>query len=64
MHYDDFLYSDTDSIHSKKELTDIPIGKELGEWKCENKFSMAKYLKAKTYIEKMIEKDGIPCDPY
>lgn len=63
-HYDAFLYSDTDSIHSLEELTDIKIGKELGEWKLENKFSMAKYIKAKTYIEKMIEKDEKECEPY
>lgn len=63
-HYDAFLYSDTDSVHSLEELTDIKIGKELGEWKLENKFSAAKYIKAKTYIEKMIEKDCMPCKPY
>lgn len=51
-----FLYADTDSIHLKglEEPTNIKIDKEkLGYWKLEGKFTKAKFLRAKCYIEEI-----------
>jgi len=47
-----FIYADTDSIHI---IGDPPKGlwihdKELGAWKMEGRFPIAKYLRPKTYI--------------
>lgn len=52
--YDRFIYADTDSLHL--EGRDIPKGLEIddfkiGAWKIESKFSGAKFLRAKSYIE-------------
>lgn len=49
-----FIYADTDSLHL--EGTEIPQGLKvspinLGEWKLENKFLKARFLRAKRYIE-------------
>lgn len=56
--YDRFIYADTDSLHLVG--TDIPEGLEihptkLGAWKHEGTFIDSKYIRAKTYIETMIE---------
>lgn len=56
--YDRFIYADTDSLHLVG--TDIPEGIEvhptkLGAWKHEGTFVDSKYIRAKTYIETMIE---------
>lgn len=56
--YDRFMYCDTDSIHICG--TDIPEGLEvhptrLGAWKHESNFSMAKYIRAKTYMERIYQ---------
>lgn len=56
--YDRFIYADTDSLHLLG--TDIPDGLEvhptkLGAWKHEGTFIDSKYIRAKTYIETMIE---------
>lgn len=45
----DFIYSDTDSIHSLKELT-IPVSNNLGDFKIEKTFSKARYVHKKTYV--------------
>lgn len=54
-----FLYCDTDSLHILSEDYSLPEGLEiddtkLGAWKIEGKFTKAKYLRAKCYMEKMI----------
>ena len=56
--FDRFIYADTDSLHLVG--TDIPEGLEvhptkLGAWKHEGTFVDSKYIRAKTYIETMIE---------
>lgn len=56
--YDRFIYADTDSLHLVG--TGIPEGLEvhptkLGAWKHEGTFIDSKYIRAKTYIETMIE---------
>ena len=50
-----FCYADTDSIHIiGDEIPDIPVDdKELGKWALENKFSRARFIRAKTYIEEL-----------
>lgn len=57
--YDRFIYADTDSLH----LTgyDIPESLDvhptrLGAWKNEGYFNDSKYIRAKTYMESMIDK--------
>lgn len=59
--YDRFIYSDTDSIHLEgwEEPADIKVDKyELGAWKMEGKFVKAKFLRAKSYMEKILDDDG------
>lgn len=54
--YDRFIYADTDSLHLiGKELPDgLEIDDvELGMWKIEESFIYARYLRAKTYYEKL-----------
>lgn len=73
--YDRFMYADTDSLHVLG--TDPVKGIEvhptkLGAWKHESDFSQAKYLRAKTYIERIVAVgdvvDGrytmVPVDPH
>lgn len=62
--YSRFAYADTDSLH----LIGIEIPKELeisetdlGAWKIENKFSRARFLRQKTYIEEINGKLEITC---
>lgn len=59
--YDRFVYADTDSLHLLG--TDIPDGLDidqyrLGAWKLESRFRKAKFLRAKCYVEDMLQKDG------
>lgn len=58
--YDRFLYSDTDSIHLKGNAAPPNVdidGVRLGAWKLEGRFLRAKYLRAKTYMELMWDKE-------
>src|SRR5699024_8887284 len=60
--YDEFVYSDTDSIHGvyteripdretlEKHLGDLIEAKTFGKWDFETEFAQAKYLKPKTYF--------------
>lgn len=56
--YDRFMYCDTDSIHLLG--TDPAPGLDvhptrLGAWKHESNFSQAKYIRAKTYMERIVQ---------
>lgn len=56
--YDRFIYADTDSLHL--EGWEIPENLEihpsdLGAWKDEGHFTNSVYIRAKTYMESMIE---------
>lgn len=54
---DDFIYCDTDSLHSAKPVEGIWIdSKELGAYKFEGYFPQSKFLRAKCYVE--IDEDG------
>jgi len=50
--YDNFLYADTDSLHLLGEdHSEIDVHEtDLGKWKLEGVFPVARYLRAKTYI--------------
>ena len=60
--YDEFVYSDTDSIHGvyteripnretlENHLGDLIEAKTFGKWDFETEFAQAKYLKPKTYF--------------
>lgn len=58
--YDAFIYCDTDSIHmfdvAVKSLKIDPS--ELCAWKHETSWDYAKFIRAKTYLEHVIYKDG------
>ena len=59
--YGGFMYADTDSLHLLGE--DMPSNikvdaVELGAWKKEKVFSRARFIRAKTYIEEVVEMDG------
>ena len=59
--YDRFIYADTDSLHLIGH--DVPEGLDvhpthLGAFKNEGRFDRSKYLRAKTYMETMIERKG------
>ena len=51
--YDRFLYADTDSIHLRgtEQPSGIIVGKQLGEWKHEYDFTLAKFMRSKRYME-------------
>lgn len=62
--YHRFIYADTDSLH----LTGLSIPKNLdidpvrlGAWKLESKFRGARYIRSKSYIEKIKGKMHITC---
>ncbi len=59
--YEYFLYSDTDSIHLITELENVKDAEidplKLGAWANEGIFNQARYVRQKTYIEQLIEKD-------
>ena len=53
-----FLYCDTDSIHilGREPPKNVKVDdKKFGFWKCESRFVQGKYLRAKTYVEDMID---------
>lgn len=57
-----YLYTDTDSIHyiddiKAKGLIDLD-DKKLGAYKIEKEWEEAVFLRAKTYVEKSLDKDG------
>ena len=73
--YDRFMYADTDSLHvlGTEPVKGIEVHPtKLGAWKHESDFSQAKYLRAKTYIERIVAVGGIvdgrytmvPVDPH
>lgn len=50
--YDSFMYSDTDSIHLSKPAVGIKVDPyELGAWDNESDFTMARFVRQKTYVE-------------
>lgn len=50
--YNNFVYSDTDSIHIMGKPKNIKMSQsKIGYWKVESEFTRAKYLRQKTYIE-------------
>ena len=56
--YDRFLYCDTDSVHvlGDEPLKNIEVhDSKLGCWAIEGRFKRAKYLRAKTYVEEMLD---------
>lgn len=62
-----FIYADTDSLHCLSPGQQLPEGLEidqtkLGAWKFESKFTRAKYLRAKCYIQESTE-DVFNSDP-
>lgn len=46
---ENFIYADTDSIHSLIPI-DLPISKKMGEYKLERHFNIGRYLHEKCYI--------------
>lgn len=66
--YDNFIYSDTDSIHcacSAAELNDIPEDdKELGYWKYETSWDEAVFVRSKCYVEHVTHKNLNAVEPY
>lgn len=64
-----FCYADTDSLHCISEDFSLPEGLhidkyELGAWKYESRFTKAKFLRAKCYIENSTDKVDDPNAPY
>ena len=62
--YDRFIYADTDSLHLEGE--EIPEGleisdTELGKWKLESRFTKARFIRQKSYIEEIDNKLKITC---
>lgn len=60
--YENFLYCDTDSYHGIGTPVGIPIGEGLGEWDFEGEWDMARYVRQKTYIERLVGAGGRPLD--
>jgi len=61
--FDRIIYCDTDSIHLVGEeipdaIKDIVDDNRLGYWAHEGTFKRARYLRQKTYIQEVIQKDG------
>ena len=64
-----FVYADTDSLHCVSDDFSLPEGLEidrlkLGAWKFESKFTRAKYLRQKCYIEESTDKVYDPNPEY
>ena len=56
--YSHFLYSDTDSLHLLDEGQEIKLNIDdykFGDWKIEEQATRGKYLRAKLYIEELID---------
>lgn len=64
INYDNFCYSDTDSIHLIGKAKNIFIGKDLGEWKNESTWSKARFIRQKTYCEYITKENGENCENY
>ena len=66
--YDNFCYSDTDSIHctgDKKDAKGIKTdATAFCCWKIESEFDSARFVRQKTYVEHTIKDDGDPVEPY
>lgn len=61
-----FIYADTDSIHCdlpQEALKGVPIhDKNFCHWKVESIWDEGIFVRQKTYIERMVVKDGKPLD--
>lgn len=58
--YDRFVYADTDSLHLKGVMPPSELETDdfkLGAWKIESRFLRCKYLRAKTYMEKIWDRE-------
>lgn len=68
--WDYFCYCDTDSIHILEDCLNMALynldihDTKLGAWAKESAWDTAKFLRAKTYAEHIVEKDGKPVKPY
>lgn len=61
-----YVYSDTDSIHCLLPEDELRLfchidDYELGAWACEGKFTKAKFIRQKCYIELIDDKIKITC---
>lgn len=61
--YDNFCYCDTDSIHLiGTEVKGIELDDfKIGAWKLESKWNRAKFLRQKTYVERINDKYDYKC---
>lgn len=62
--YDRFIYADTDSLHLIKSYlpTNLEVDKvKLGAWKLEGYFTKGRYIRQKTYAEKIKGKIHVTC---
>lgn len=54
--FERFFYADTDSVHMLGEAVGIEVdGEKLGAWDNEGKFDLARYVRQKTYVERIIK---------
>ncbi len=56
--YDRFIYADTDSLHLEGDFDPLDVeihNTKLGAWKHEGTFCDSIYIRAKTYMETMVE---------
>ena len=55
-----FLYADTDSLHfiGPLDKVNLDIGKKLGQWDHESSWDVARFVRQKTYVERLVIKDG------
>lgn len=62
---ENFLYSDTDSVHLKCKKEDAKINNQhptdFGNWKFEYSFNKARYIKRKCYIEENEKEKIVKC---
>ena len=60
--YENFVYCDTDSVHSLIPLpTDMIDNKEIGKFKLEGIETMSKYIRQKCYVYKEENKYNVTC---
>lgn len=63
--YDNFKYSDTDSIHLIDKAVGIKVdSKEIGAWALESESDMARFIRQKTYVEHIVVADGVDVEPH
>ena len=63
--YDVFCYADTDSIHCVGEAIGLQIDPVmLGAWANESRWDSARFVRQKTYVERVVIEDGEECEPY